>query len=407
MRPFPRRLSRRKHIAVSQTKGPALRITGIHERAIPISRYADPGIPSGGLDTSIVAIGTDAFREGRRVVGYGFSSMGRYAQGGLIRERFAPRLAAAPPSKLLGDDGRFDPALAWEAMMAGEKPGGHGDRSVAVGTLDMALWDIAAKLAGLPLHALLSDRLGRAPVTDVAVYAGGGYRYPADDLSRLRRELRGFLDVGYTRAKMKIGGVPFGDDLRRVEAACGVVSPGGMAADAMNSFGATECLAAATALADLRLWWLEDVCDPLDFETQSRAAATYPGPIAAGEALFSEPEARLLARHGGLRPDRDMLVFDPVHCYGLPGYLRIIASFEGSGWPRRAFWPHGGHLFSLHVAAALDLGGAEVNPLAFAPFGGLSDGAAVHGGRVRLPHVPGIGFEHKADLWSLLAGLIP
>ena len=51
--------------------------------------------------------------------------------------------------------------------------------------------------------------------------------------------------------------------------------------------------------------------------------------------------------------DRDILLFDPVHCYGLPGYLRSSRDLERRGWPRRAFWPHGGHLFTLHVAARL------------------------------------------------------
>jgi D(-)-tartrate dehydratase len=70
--------------------------------------------------------------------------------------------------------------------------------------------------------------------------------------------------------------------------------------------------------------WFEDVCDPLDFETLSAVSRRYAAPIAAGEALFSAAEANLLDRHGGLRRDRDILLFDPVHCYGLPGYLQIV-----------------------------------------------------------------------------------
>src|ERR1700691_2503050 len=131
-----------------------MRIVEIAERSVAISRYADPAIPGGGLTTSIVAVRTDAVRAGRPVVGYGFSSIGRFAQGGLIRERFAPRLMAA---EVCGDDGRLSPLAAWRAMMAGEKPGGHGDRSVAVGTLDMAVWDAASKIAGVPLYRLLAE----------------------------------------------------------------------------------------------------------------------------------------------------------------------------------------------------------------------------------------------------------
>jgi len=386
-----------------------MRIVDIRERSVAISRYADPAIPSGGLTTSIVAVVTDAVRDGRPVVGHGFGSIGRFAQGGLIRERFAPRLLAAADGALADASGtNLDPFRAWAAMMAGEKPGGHGERCVAVGTLDMALWDATAKIAGLPLQRFLADRLGRGDsIPDrVPVYAGGGYPYPADDLARLAEEMRGLADLGYTRAKIKIGAAGLAQDLRRIEvAAAALGGPGRLAVDAMNAYDGPAALAAAAALAPLGLWCFEDICDPHDFATQSAVAAAYPGPIAAGEALFSAAEARLLALHGGLRSDRDILLFDPVHCYGLPGTLQIIDVMTAAGWPRRAFWPHGGHLFALHVVAALGLGGAEVNPLCFQPFGGLGDGAVVTDGFAGLPQAPGIGFEGRAELAAVFRDL--
>lgn len=376
-----------------------MRVVDIRERSVDISRYRDPAIPSGGLTTSIVALATDVVRNGRPVVGYGFSSMGRFAQSGLIRERFAPRLLAA---------GDVDPLTAWAAMMKAEKPGGHGERCVAVGTLDMALWDAAAKIEGLPLHRLLRQRFGgnmSAPA-DVETYASGGYLYPDNDLLRLADEMRVLRDLGYRRIKIKIGAAPLAQDLKRIEVALKAFpEPGCVAVDAMNSYDGTRGRLAAAALSPLDLMWFEDICDPLDFETQATIAAGYGKPIAAGEALFSAAEARLLDSHGGLRRDRDILVFDPVHCYGLPGYLQIIETLEARGWSRRAFWPHGGHLFCLHVVSAFVLGGVEVNPLSFPPFGGLADGMSVAGGRVAPPDAPGIGFERKADLAALFGTL--
>jgi len=173
-----------------------------------------------------------------------------------------------------------------------------------------------------------------------------------------------------------------------------------LAVDAMNLYGLESGLQAASALAPRGLWWFEDICDPLDFDTQSAIADAYPGPIATGEALFSLAEARLLDRFGRLRRDRDVLVFDPVHCYGLPGYLRIVRHMTERGWPQTAFWPHGGHLFCLHVVAALGLGGAEVNPFAFGPFSGLADDTCVAEGRADLPEAPGIGFELNRAVWK-------
>lgn len=386
-----------------------MRIVAIRERTVPLSRYADPTLPSGGLDTSIVAVVTDVVRNGKPVTGYGFASFGRFAQGGLIRERFAPRLLAAPPSELATAGGaNLDPFRCWEVMMLPEKPGGHGERCVAVGALDMALWDAAAKIAGLPLFRFLAQRMGRdlPPDPGVPVYAGGGYYYPHNDGARLMDELRRLMDLGFTRAKIKVGGVPLAADRKRIDAALSVLPEAGvLAVDAMNVYDRGRCLEATSALASYGLWWFEDLCDPLDFDTHAAAAASYPAPIAAGEALFSEAEARLLDRHGGLRRNRDFLLFDPVHCYGLPGYMRILEHLEGRGWSRTAFWPHGGHLFALHVATALGLGGAEVNPFAFPPFGGLADGAQPVGGRCAPPDAPGIGLETKANLLRVLATL--
>lgn len=156
-------------------------------------------MPSDELTTSIVALITDVIRDGAPVVGYGFSSIGRFAQSGLIRERFAPRLLRATEAELANADGtNLDPFRAWHVMMQHEKPGGHGERSVAVGTLDMALWDAAAKIANKPLFRFLANvaaverplRSGVPFDAGVPVYAGGGYYYPSDDISRLSDEIR-------------------------------------------------------------------------------------------------------------------------------------------------------------------------------------------------------------------------
>jgi len=378
-----------------------LKIVDILERRVPISRYADPAIPPGGLDTSAVAIVTDAVRDGAPVVGYGFASIGRFAQGGLIRERFAPRLLAMPAA----DD--IDPFRAWSAMMADEKPGGHGERSVAVGALDMALWDVAAKIAGLPLWQYLQRRLGMAEkASPVPVYAGGGYYFPSDDRRRLADEMAMFRDLGFTRAKIKIGARPLTEDLVRIDtAAGGMGGQGNLAVDAMYNYDRARAIETADAIQGRKLWWFEDICDPLDFETLAAVTTRYAPPVAAGEATFSKADARSLIVHGRLRPDRDILLFDIAHCYGLPEYLRMIETAEGLGWNRKSFWPHGGHLFTLHCVAALGLGGAEVNPHNFQPFGGLTDDARVADGMALPPDLPGIGFEGRAAAIGLFHAL--
>ena len=111
------------------------------------------------MTASVVAVVTDVKRNGKRVVGYGFNSNGRYAQSGLLRERFIPRIMAARSSDLVNDSGdNLDPHKIWACAMANEKPGGHGERSVAVGVLDMAVWDAVAKIEQKPLYRLLGER---------------------------------------------------------------------------------------------------------------------------------------------------------------------------------------------------------------------------------------------------------
>lgn len=209
------------------------------------------------------------------------------------------------------------------------------------------------------------------------------------------------LDAGYTRLKIKIGAGSLEDDLRRIDAVLEAYHPRDVAVDAMNAYDREPAARAADALAPYGLWWLEDVCDPHDFDTQRAVTERYDHPVAAGEPIFSAQEAALLARYGGLRADRDILVFDPAHCYGFSGFLRIVRTMVDRGWTTRSFWPHGGHLFSLHVAAALDLGGTEVNPASFSPFGGIADGDVVENGVVRAPDDPGLGFERRRALLDL------
>ncbi|WP_164708036.1 enolase C-terminal domain-like protein [Paraburkholderia phosphatilytica] len=375
-----------------------MQIIDIRAATIPISRYLDPSIPSGGLTTSMVAVITDVIRAGKPVVGFGFSSIGRYGQQGLIAERFTPRLLQASFDELADESGsQLDPLRAWNVMMKGEKPGGHGERCVAVGTLDMALWDLAAKLADLPLYAYPASRVpGTTPAANVSAYAGGGYYYAHDDIQQLTNEAKQARDLGYTHFKLKSGAATLERDIERIEAVSAVMRGAHhVAVNAMNSYGPGTAQRAADALAPLGVWWFEDICDPLDFSTLASVARRYDGAIAAGEALFSVAEAKLVDDHGGLRRHQDVLLFDPVHCYGLPGYLQIVNELGARGWDRERFWPHGGYLFTLHVAQALELGGTEVNPFCFQPFGGFADSTLMTEGKVSAPEAPGIGFEAR------------
>jgi L-alanine-DL-glutamate epimerase-like enolase superfamily enzyme len=385
-----------------------VRILEIRDVNAPVrSAIRNAYIDFSKMTISLVAVVTDVVREGRRVVGYGFSSNGRYGQGGLIRERFAPRVLEADPKGLRDDAAEnLDPDLIWAAMMRDEKPGGHGERSVAVGSIDMAVWDAVGKIASKPLFRLLAERHGVEADPRVFVYAAGGYYSSGKGLDTLRAEMRGYLDRGYTVVKMKIGGVPLAEDQRRIEAVLAEIGPEArLAVDANGRFDLQTAVAYAEMLRQYPLFWFEEPGDPLDYDLQARLAELYPGPMATGENLFSHQDARNLLRYGGLRPDRDWLQFDCALSYGLCEYQRTLKVLGEQGWSRRRCIPHGGHQMSLNIAAGLGLGGNESYPDLFQPYGGFPDGVRVAEGHVTLPELPGIGFEGKSDLIRVMRDL--
>jgi L-alanine-DL-glutamate epimerase-like enolase superfamily enzyme len=386
-----------------------MRIVDIRETAIPLkSSLRNSSFDFSEMTTSVVAVITDVRREGRPVVGYAFNSTGRYACGAQMRARFIPRILAADPDSLLDETGtNFSPARILTCMRQREKIGGDAERATAIGTIEVAVWDALAKIAGKPLHRVLAERFNGGRVASrVFCYVGGGWYFPGQTRADLQDEMRRHLDAGYTQVKMKVGGLPLDEDLRRVEAVLEVVGAGErLAVDANGKFGREEALAYARGLAPLGLRWFEEPCDPLDYALYAEIADHYPAPLATGENLYALADVRNLARFAGLRPERDIIQVDPPQAYGIVHYAEIVALLEAAGWPRRALFPHGGNQMSLAIAAGFGLGGAESYPGVFGAFGGFADDAALSEGHIGLSERPGIGFEGQAALYRIMREL--
>ncbi len=386
-----------------------MRITAIRQAVAPLnSAISNAYIDFSKMTASVVAVVTDVKRDGKFVTGYGFNSNGRYAQAGLLRERFIPRLMEAAPAALVNDAGdNLDPHKVWATLMANEKPGGHGERSVAVGVLDMAVWDAVAKIENKPLYRVLGERYRGGAVDDkVFIYAAGGYYYPGKNLTVLQDEMKKYLDLGYSVVKMKIGGASLAEDIKRIEAVIKIAGAGkNVAVDANGRFDLKTAIEYARALEPYGLFWYEEAGDPLDFQLQAELASHYKGPMATGENLFSTLDARNLIRHGGMRAERDWLQFDCALSYGLVEYLRTVEMLKANAWSPRRCIPHGGHQMSLNIAAGLGLGGNESYPDVFQPFGGFADETPVENGYVGLPQIPGVGFEAKAKLYAVMRSL--
>ena len=381
-----------------------MKIVDVRDTIIPIkSDIANAYIDFSKMTASVVAVVTDVVRDGKPIVGFGFNSNGRYAQQGLLRERFMPRLKEAKADAVVADSGdNLDPHKIWNILMANEKPGGHGERSVAVGVIDMAVWDAVAKIEGKPLFRLLAERYRDGAFDEtVSIYAAGGYYHPGKGIKALRDEMNSYLDRGYTQVKMKVGGVPLAEDLKRLEAVINIVGDGkNVAVDVNGRFNIKQAIEFGEAIKPYKVKWYEEVGDPLDFELQKELAQHYPFPMATGENLFSMLDARNLIRYGGMRSGIDILQFDPALSYGLVEYLRTLDMLQEYGFSPRDCVPHGGHQFALNIAAGLGLGGNESYPDVFRPFNGFADNIQVEGGRVRMPDIPGIGFEAKNELFS-------
>ncbi|GAB2871101.1 mandelate racemase/muconate lactonizing enzyme family protein [Paraburkholderia jirisanensis] len=386
-----------------------MRITAVRETSVPLEgNVANALVSFAEHDISLVALHTDVMRDGKPVIGYAFDSIGRFAQGGILRDRMIPRLLAAAPESLLDASGElFDPQKVLQTVMRNEKPGGHGDRAAAAGALELAVWDLNAKLLDEPAHVTIARCFGRrGKLEGVDVYAAGGYYYPEESAQRLIDELNSYRALGFDAFKMKIGGADLQKDLARIDAALSVAGAGQrLAVDANGRFDLDTALAYARAIEPYDLRWYEEIGDPLDFDLNRQVAQAYDGRIATGENLFSVPDVKNLALFGGMRAGKDVFQMDAGLAYGLTEYARMIDLIERFGFNRAQAYPHGGHLINLHIAVGLELGGCEAYPGVFQPFGGYPAGCGVGGGLVRPTEAAGFGLEEKDGLRPWLARL--
>ena len=386
-----------------------MKIIEIQEKTFPInSDIKNAYISFAKMDCSVVAIKTDVQINGENIIGYGFHSNGRYAVGELLKKRFIPRLKEVSSKSLINDDGdNFSPEKIWKILMQNEKPGGHGERSTAVGTIDMAIWDIVSKIEQVPLYELLAKKYGDGKFTNkIFVYAAGGYYYPGKDIPMLMDEMKSYLNMGFTTVKMKIGGAPLVEDLKRIESVLKLVGSGkNLCVDANGRFNLKTAIEYGNALEQYKLKWFEEAGDPLDYQLNAELSKNYKNSLATGENLFSMQDSRNLIRYGGMRKDIDWLQFDCSLSYGLVEYLKTLSMMKEYNWSSRRVIPHGGHQLSCNIAAGLNLGGNEIYPSLFQPFGGFPDESLVEDSFVTFPKFIGMGYEKKEKLYNLFKKL--
>ena len=289
---------------------------------------------------------------------------------------------------------------AWDAMY--QETLLHGRRGAvmrAISAVDIALWDLSAKRAGLQLAVLLGGS-----AKPVAAYASGGYYRPETTsyADAVTREIAGNLEGGFTDHKIKVGGLPVAEDAVRVAAAVTAMEGRGrLALDANNAYrtvaeAESALRAFEEAAGDMGLWWFEEPLSPDDVRGHARLRDRSRTPIATGEIAASRWEFRDLIEHGAadiLQPDAGVLG-------GITEFLRVAAAAATFALPLAPHW---------HANLHAHLSGAVTNCLTIEYFAPEKDiynfellitpdthlGAA--DGRVLVPDRAGIGFEFQDD----------
>jgi L-alanine-DL-glutamate epimerase-like enolase superfamily enzyme len=387
-----------------------VKIVDIREISVPLkSNLRNSVFDFSEMTTSVVAVISDIVRDGKPLIGYAFNSTGRYACGAQMRDRFIPRILKTKPEDYLNEAGtNLSPEKLLKCMMQREKPGGHTERSVAIGTIEVAIWDLVAKIEQQPLYVVLAKEFNHGNIpTQVTCYVGGGWYAPGKGIPELQAEIKKRMDEGYQTMKVKVGGAPLAEDLKRLDAAIDIVgSAQNLAVDANAAWQRPAALEYAKALRPYHLKWLEEPTDPLDFALLSELTEFYDAPIATGENLFSTQDICNLIHFGRLRSVSDIIQIDVPQSYGIVQFSRTLDMMKDLGWSRHSVFPHGGNLMTLAIVAGFGLGGCEAYPDVFGVFAGFNDDAKLLDGKISLSDRPGIGFEGQNELYQLMKTIV-
>lgn len=282
----------------------------------------------------------------------------------------------------------------WADLWVPKILGRRGFETRVISGIDIALWDVKAKTAGLPLWRLLGAARDRVPV-----YVAGGYYYDADDHARLRDEVLGRLDEGFEAFKMKIGGRSTREDLARVEVAREALGDEGtLLVDANCAYRVPEARQMARGLEGFAIGWFEEPLPADDYEGYRVVTSASAVAIAAGENEYTRFGFRDLVTRGGV----DILNADAQVAGGITEWCKIAALADAFG---RAVAPHGNQWLHAQLVAAVPPGHlveyypALVDPLWFEL---LAHEPVLDSGTVVLPERPGCGLELTPEARTLL-----
>jgi L-alanine-DL-glutamate epimerase-like enolase superfamily enzyme len=326
-------------------------------------------------DMSVVTIETDA-----GITGYG---VGRPRPG---EKEFRAHFL----STLVGKDPTMTEAI-WAGLWSPKMSGRRGYETRALSSIDIALWDIKAKLAGLPLYRLLGGFR-----RDIPIYMAGGYYVSGKGNLELQNELASFVALGARAVKMKVGALSIKEDIARVKAAREAIGPDiGLLLDANCAYRAHEAILFARRAEEYEPYWFEEAVQPDDYEGFAKIAAATTIPLATGENEYT--------KHGfrDLIATRAVPILNPDVRYmgGVTEFMKVAGMAQAHGLD---IAPHGDQQAHLHVLAAIPNGRllefypAEVNAMAV---GIYQQAPAINAdGTVTVPEVPGAGLDPNEEV---------
>ena len=388
-----------------------MKIVEIREKTFPIaSPIRNAYIDFTKMTLILVAVVTDVVRDGRRVVGYGFNSNGRYGQGALMRERFIPRVMEADPATLARrraatTSTRTGSGRACSPTRSPAATASARSRSAPSTWRCGTRWRRSRASRSSPARERYGD--GKAEPARVRLRRGrlllpgqGRRRADARDARLPRARLQRGEDEDRRRAARR-GPPPHRGGAR---ASCGPGAPRRGRQRPLRPRHRDRLRQGAVATTTSSGTRRRATRSTTSCRRRSREH--YAKPMATGENLFSMQDARNLIRYGGMRPDRDWLQFDcalSLRPGRVPAHARRCCA-STAGRPRAASRTAATRCRSTSRPAWASAATSRYPDL-FQPFGGFPDGVRVEDGHVTMPELPGIGFEGKSDLYKVMREL--
>jgi L-alanine-DL-glutamate epimerase-like enolase superfamily enzyme len=359
-----------------------LKITGVESDVLrfpPGNLYSDAihefGADRGGV---VVRLLTDG-----GITGWAYSSFGMVAGGPrvvdtIIQQELKP--------VLMGQDPAFPKRLRADLWKAVEYHGVQGVVSFALAAVDIALWDILGKAAGMPVYRMLGAYRDRMPAYNMC----GWYYQQDDDLSRYRRSITSALEEGFPAVKIKVGRDSIEDDTRRIRAAqelCG--KDRRVMVDANQKFNRNEALRRGRVYQQMGCYWYEEPLAPHEREGYGELARELDIRIATGENEYTKYTFLDLLKRGGA----DVIQPDNRRAGGVTEWMEIAAIADGFGVDVAS---HGGGVTNLHMLLAMpnaiymESGSVKGDSSAIEPL-------RMQKGEMLAPETPGMGSELKPD----------